>query len=243
MKEDMVITCREDMAGNSYFIVSYDNERGTGFVKYFSYTQLLKLLSNCYSEDKTYMSLGRIADGYIDSTICTDGSGIVRTYVPASPRVILLSISGMKFPKAFQIPMPPMFFEIHFGGRRFGGKCCVVKGSYEETREQYYRGKLVGYQYPFGNVNDSTEICMGNINYEVRTAMDAPKYINAFFDGITSEHYMKTSRVRNGKHQMEFLGFLEGREVFPYEELIELPEKVNTALCCPQSMQPYSRKN
>ncbi len=239
MKKDMVITCREDKAGNTYFIVSYDDERGMNFVKYLSYTQLLELLSNSYVEEKTYMSLGRIADGYIDSTICTDGSGSVRLYVPASPRVILLNIPKRKLPRAFQIPMPPMLFQIRFGGQRFGGKCCIVTGSYEETVDQYYGGKLIGYQYPFGNVSDSAEICMGNISYDIQAIIDAPKYVDAFFDGITSEHYMGTSRVKSGKHQMELLGFLEKCEVFPYEELVELPEKENDALCCPHSMQPH----
>lgn len=236
MKEELVITCKEDKANNSYFIVSYENGQGKSCVKYLSYAQLKKLLDNSYVEEKKYMSVGQVADGYIDSVICTDGGGNVRMYVPAQTRVMLLSIPGEKMPRAFKIPLPPMMFQIEFGGKRLGGKCCVVKGSYEEVKRQYYDKKLAGYEYPFGNVSDSLNICMGNIDYDVKAAKDAPDYINAFFDGITNEDYMVRSRVRSGKLQMELLGFLEGKKVFPYEELLELPEKINKSLCRPYEM-------
>jgi len=243
MSEELVITCKEDKVGNAYFVVSYEKESGENTVKYLSYDQLMKLLDESRVEEKVYMSLGQVADGYIDSNLCTDGGGSVRMYVPARPRVLLLSINDEKMPRAFRIPMPPMIFQIEFGGKRLGGKCCIVKDSYEEVKRQYYGNKLIGYQYPFGNVSDSLDICMGNINYDIQAAIDAPKYINAFFDGITSEHYVVRSRVKSGKFQMELLGFLEGKKDFPFEELIELPENINKTLCCPYRVQQRYRKN
>lgn len=233
MSKKLVITCESDKVGNSYFAVSFEGERGETIVRYLSYPQLLKLLNASHIEEKTYVSLGQVAEGYIDSNICTDGGGSVRMYVPAKQRVMLIGIEGEKLPRAFKIPMPPMIFQIEFGGKRFSGKCCIVKGSYEEVKRKYYGNALVGYYYPFGNVSDSLTICMGNISYDVPAAIDAPKYIDAFFDGITNNDYMVESRVKSGKHQMEFLGFLEGKKMFPYKELIELPENLNKTLCCP----------
>lgn len=233
MRDNFIITYREDKVGNSYFVVSYENEQGESGVKYLSYAQLLKLLDSSHTEEKVYVSPGRIAEGYIDSILCTDGGGSVRMYVPAQPRVMLLDLHDKKLPRAFRIPMPPMLFQIEFGGRRLGGKCCIVKGSYEEVKNRYYRKTLTGYQYPFGNVSNSAQICMGNIDYEVRAAIDAPKYVNAFFDGITDNDYLRGSRVKSGKLQMEFLGFLEGKKEFPHGELVKLPENINGELCRP----------
>lgn len=239
MKEDFNISCRQDKVGNLYFIVSYENGNGESIVRHLSYVQFQKLLNNCNIEDKTYVSPGRLAEGYIDSVICSDGSGIVRMYVPAQPRVILLGIGNQKLPRAFKIPMPPMLFQIHFGGARFRGNCCIVKGSYEDVRDEYYGQVLTGYQYPFGNVDTDGSICMGNIPYEVQTAFDAPTYISAFFDGITSNHYMSASHIKSGKLQMEFLSVLERREVFPYEELLELSLQANEKLCRPFGVREY----
>lgn len=239
MSEKLVIACKTDKVGNIYFAVSYEGEQGETIVRYLSYPQLLKLLNDSHIEEQTYVSLGQVPEGYIDSNICTDGRGSVRVYVPARPRVMLIDINGEKVPRAFRIPMPPMIFQIEFGGKRFGGKCCIVKGSYEEVKNKYYDNVLVGYYYPFGNVSETLSICMGNINYDVPAAIDASNYIDAFFDGITNEHYIVKSRVRSGKFQMELLGSLDGKKVFPDEELIELPERINKTLCCPYAAQQH----
>lgn len=237
MSRQLVITCVEDKLQNPYFVVSFENENGKSIVKYLTYNQLLRMLDSSYIEEKVYVSPGQLGEGYIDSNICTDGGGSVRIYVPAQPRVMLLRIPNQKLPKAFKIPMPPMLFQVRFGGKRLQGHCCIVKGSFDEVKDQYYGKTLVGYIYPFGNVANDGQICMGNINYEVQAAIDASKYVDAFFDGITSSDYLTASRVKSGKLQMELLSLLEGKKNFPYEELLKLPVTVNESLCLPYGME------
>ena len=75
--------------------------------------------------------------------------------------------------------------------------------------------------YPFGNVSNAGDICMGNIRVEISGMAEALKYVEAFFNGITNRDYTDTSRLKNGWGQMRFLGELQNMEHFPYELLVE----------------------
>lgn len=219
---NIIMEAREDATGNTYFCCTLKNDNGGSEIKYLSCTQFLEMLQNVCKSQRQHYPVGRLPEGYLDAYITSTEEKGIRIYVPEEKRCFLLSVPGEKIPRAFMIPMPSMLFDITFTPQHSpSGKCCIVCGSYTEVLEAYYSGTLIGYTYPFGNVStDDGHICMGNIIVNMYTMMDAPKYITAFFDGVTNHDYLSNgSRVTTGLLQMELLGELQNRETFPYEWL------------------------
>lgn len=215
----------EDKAGNMFFKVRARGANGTGSIKTLTYEHMMEVLSRNYRRETMTLPIGALPEGYLDAVVTESGVSKVRIYVPAQKRIFQLKLQGQRLPIAYTIPMPPMVFNIHssgdsFDNDRFHGDCCIVKGSYNEVKEAYYNGELQGYLYPFGNVNDSGSICMGNIRVAMQSVRDASKFVDAFFDGLTNHDYVNgESRVTNGMGQMQLLGELNGKDKFPLKWL------------------------
>lgn len=212
----------EDAIGNMFFVVSSRNQSGESVVKSVSYEQLMKILSSAYRVEEETVRVGFVPQGYLDAKI-KGHSWVVRIYVPEEKRCLLMS-NDTPIPTGFMIPMPAMLFEVKYIGESGGwiaGKCCVVNGSYEEVKDAYMHGSLKQYLYPFGNVSNAGDICMGNIRVKISGMAEALKYVEAFFNGITNMHYTDTTRLKNGWGQLRFLGELQKMEHFPYELLVE----------------------
>ena len=213
----------KDSLDKMYFKVVMEDEKGISTVKTVGYEALLKMLDSSYQEERVGVSIGELPEGYLDARMYPDGSGTVRIYVPEAQRCFLLSNGSNKMPVGYMIPMPSMVFEIKVSETgSYHGKTHIVKGTYEEVRAAYYAGCLVEYDYPFGNVQTSGDICMGGIRFKMEKISEASVFVDAFFDGVTNQDYIGTkSRVKNGMGQMELLGFLKGKKKFPYEILME----------------------
>lgn len=213
----------EDRTGRSFFVASCEDKDGTALTKHLSYEQMLAFLSDSGVTEKAYCPMGRLPAGYVDAEADTEGGGKVKVYVPPAKRVFFLRLQEDAMPASFIVPMPAMLFEVCYGGKRLGGSCCVVSGTYEEVVSDYYSEGLVAYRYPFANVSHKGSICMGNIDVEVKRACDAGKFVSAFFDGVSNaDYYEAESRLKSKMGQMEFLGSLSKMEEFPLEELFPL---------------------
>lgn len=217
---------REDKVGNIYFVTHARGKNGAGTIKKLTYEQMMEALSTNYRKEIMTLPIGELPEGYLDAVVTEDGVTKVRIYVPEQKRIFQLKLDGQKLPVAYTIPMPPMVFHIqrsctsHGGSDRYHGDCCIVKGTYKEVKEDYYNGKLQGYLYPFGNVNDNGGICMGNIRVPMESISDVSMFVDAFFDGITNHDYVNGgSRVRNGMGQMQLLKELNGKDKFPLKWL------------------------
>ena len=221
MEDALRFETKTDRRGQIYFNVTCDSKDGNSITKKLSYKQLLEVLSKSYNEDHIRLPVGNIPFGYIDSYVSNQKNGRVRIYLPAGKRVLFLNV-GEKVPKAFMVPMPPMMFDVSFGEGRSHGYVRVVLGTYEEVKKAYYQGILTMYQYPFGNVDTSGSICMGNINVSVPTMDKAWDFVSAFFDGITNSDYVYgSSKVVPGIGQAELLTQLSEMDEFPPEWLVK----------------------
>ena len=205
-----------------YFKVSVEDYKGVAVVKTVGYETLVKMLNSSYRVEKESVSIGKLPEGYLDAKVNADGSGVVRVYVPEAIRCFLLDV-GEKIPKGIMIPMPSMVFEISISNTgSYHGKTHMVKGTYEKVKEDYYEGRLKEYDYPFGHVHLSGDICMVSVELNIGKISEASQYVDAFFDGVTNADYVGTeSRVKNRMKQMELLDYLKGKKKFPYEILKE----------------------
>lgn len=222
---------RTDGAGNIYFCVTMTDRTGGGETKMMEYEDFLAMLkdSGRMVEDNTYIPIGNLPAGFIDGKLLSSGEGgVALLYVPPHKGVFLLEIAGDRKepPQAFHIPYPAAVFEITYGerGKTSGKVWCTKYATAEGFRKAYWGKRAKKYCYPFANVDRNGSICMGNIARKVDRMEDAPKYIGAFFDGISSHHYMDQRKYRPDMTQAELLKELDGLEKFPNEYLLSCRE-------------------
>ena len=218
-KQEFLISGLRDAADKLYFRITAGVDEGPKLTKTLNYEQLMKVLNESYREQDTWIDVGRLPEGYIDCTRSTSGKWRVRVYRPEQTRAFMLKQEGVKMPLTFMIPWPSMFFEIDSNGH---GNACIVKGSYEKVKADYWSGKLKGYSYPFGNINSYGGICMGNIGHKVSSMDDVDIFIEAFYDGVTNFDYIGSKKsFKNDLGQMEALQKIQKRKSFPYTWLYE----------------------
>lgn len=216
-KEVMKITAYEDSQGDTYFRVLLNKEDKEA-VKKLTYTDFCKMMMNAYQEPSVSIPVGRLPEYYIDSKVSTSGNKAVFVYIPAQVRPFYLANGDSV--DSYIIPFPPMVLELNYGGGYSTGNMYCVKGTYQETLEDYYEGKLDLFLYPFGNVSSDGHVCMGNMRVEVTKATDVDEYISRFFDSITNYDYVANSKVTTKGHtQGSLVGELNGKEIFPVDWL------------------------
>lgn len=81
------------------------------------------------------------------------------------------------------------------------------------------------FYYPFGNVNEQGEICMGNILVNVPTIKDSVKFIESFMEGRTNSDL---ARMKNafGYSQAELIKRVEEKTSYPKELLLPNNKKL-----------------
>lgn len=211
-----------DGLGKVFFRCNSTNKKGESATKTLTYEQLMKVLGSSCQEERISVSVGPVPEGYLDALVYSTKGGVVRVYVPEKKRCFLLD-NETPIPTGYIIPMPAMVFEIFYGPNGSSGRCCIVKGTYEEVKERYRESSLEQFMYPFGNVNTDGHICMGNILHDISEMSEASIFTDAFFDGITNADYLDSkSRLTNKWEQKRFLEELQKMDSFPYELLYPL---------------------
>lgn len=219
MEKEFQIDGLRDAADAMCFRFTTKKEEYPVITKVIGYETLMKILKESYREEEFWINMGKLPEGYIDGSKSATGKWRVKVYRPAQTRAFMLKQDGVKMPLTFMIPWPALLFEIDNNG---SGKVCIVKGTYEKVKKDYWAMRLKGYSYPFGNVSDSGGICMGNINRKVSRMEDTDGYVEAFYDGVTNFDYIASKKgFTNGLGQMEALQRISKRKSFPYEWLYE----------------------
>lgn len=230
MSTTLQILGTEDLTGAYNFRATVTNEDGREVTKVLGYEQICKFLQSSYREAEVpSLSVGKIPPNYLDAKIDANGNGLVRVLIMGAVRPFLQAVLNKKIPKQWDIPYPSMIFEVGYGKKitPYGHAYCV-KGTEQEIRDAYYSSKGVEiFQYPFGNINSSGGMCMGNIRVKVPEMSDVGIFLDAFWSGITNNDYLNGDRANvNVKlSQTELLMSIEGKEKFPEEYLIPSPSK------------------
>lgn len=111
----------------------------------------------------------------------------------------------------YHIPYPKLLFKVSRRKNYITGRVFALRSNGKSK-------KL--YQYPFGNVADNGQICMGNI--ERGSIESVQDFAEEFFLGVTNDDYIGNgSRVKPGYNQSQLLNKLEKLDEFPDRWLVE----------------------
>lgn len=199
-----------DMAGNSVFLVRYTSTSGEVIQKTVSAEDYAGLIGASLKETK--MNYWRIQpefipEGFIDGCIAGNSNYQVVFKVKGAVRTFCHT-SG-----TYSIPYPDLVFFLEMKRGRINSKCvfALKKGNNETL-----------YQYPFGNVSTSGNICTGNINLAEVKEYGPQMFAELFFLGKTNNDYFhEGSHISTKWSQEELLRRLDGKKEFPERLLKE----------------------
>lgn len=137
-------------------------------------------------------------------------------YIAPAKHQFVLAQSGQRQRQAYFIPLPGLVYAlVAKKGDVFFKKCFAVKE---------WNGKYTSLcHYPFGNVSNSGDICMGTANIRgVNTYPVLKEYIDASLDSVTNSDYLSGDNVRatTSVTQHELCDMLTDIEEFPTEILL-----------------------
>lgn len=199
-----------DMTGHTVFQVRFVSTQGEVVQKTLTPEDYASLIGASLKETKR--SFWRIKqdflpEGFIDGCISD-----------ANNYMIAFKVKGMVRPFAhtsgvYQIPYPDLVFVLTMGrGRLMHKEVYAMKEGDSETL----------YQYPFGNVSQSGDICMGNINLAEIKENGPQMFADLFFLGKTNnDYYHEGSHISSKWSQEELLRRLDGKKKFPARLLIQ----------------------
>ena len=205
-----------DANGHVAMCTRVRKENGTVIARTLSIPQYVQLFEkNAFREDKDvffHVEKERPVN-YHDSWISKKGWKCVMD-IPAGKH----GFTYMDIRNYHVIPFPRLlYFVFSLEGRVRETHMFAVKGNKPITKS------TVLYAYPFGNVQVSGHVCMGNIplpkNCDMRETCESLQ--KAFFDGITNNDYFSEDRNTSKIDQKELIRRLDDLEVFPENELTE----------------------
>jgi len=163
------------------------------------------------------VKIEEIPSGLISSIKSTDGNVIGGIfYIPPAKHQFVLAKTTERERQAYYMPLPGLVYGlVSVGGDVSFKKCFAVK-EWEGMRTALC-------QYPFGNVSNVGEICMGTANRKGVTTYDALKeYIEDGLSAVTNSDYLAGDDVRATTKitQHELCDRLAEAEQFPVELLL-----------------------
>jgi len=199
-----------DPLGNVLMRVTL-KEHGIEEAKVLSLEDYMSVLgNNIYSNVKNRIRIGRLPEGFFDGCISSDEAGTFD---------VVLVLDGMKRPVTYggrhwYVPFPKLLFYVSVIDGAVHNKQCFALIDEDVTADSSL------YLYPFGNVDASGGICMGNIKTaRLENIMAANEFIANFFLSETNDDYYEGKTV-SGLSQAELLSRLRDKETYPAEWLV-----------------------
>ena len=196
-------------------------DNGIETTKVVSMADYLSILGdNTYSNAKNRVRIGRLPEGFFDGCISSDNPSIFD---------VVLVLDGMKRPIAYggrhwYVPFPKLLFYISVIDGAVHTKQCFSLVDEEVTADSRL------YFYPFGNVDNTGGICMGNVRTErMENIQEANEFVSNFFFSETNDDYYSDKTV-SGLSQAELLSRLRDKESYPNEWLVPFDGTVATIL-------------
>ena len=209
----------QDRAGNDAMKVRIVGVDGDEMIKTISLADYFDLFNQSLEREASYVNINplHMPNGYIKGLFADENTYKLLWKVKGKNRQ-LIHTSGH-----YRVPFPDLVFLL-----------CVKNNVITKKRVWAVDNEGQMYQYPFGNVDTSGNICMGNISTRIENG--ASSFEEDFFLGITNNDYFS----EEGSHivpmwsQEKLLRELSKEKVFPQRwlkkvnwTLPELEEKLN----------------
>lgn len=160
-----------------------------------SLTSFIEMLNKTQVKEKVYYKTGKLPEGYVNGAYGRDGAYIAVIHVPAKKRCLNYYNS-----RHFFIPFPELYFcfDVSSNGTISHKYCYAYDGT----------SNTLSY-YPFGNVSDDGNICMGNIACKAKNPKDLERVIDDFFMSVTNDDYFSSYELNPKWTQLQLLEQLE----------------------------------
>lgn len=183
------------------------------------FTTLLKKSERARKDTHSIMEIGEMPegihyfDGYLSDEVGTLGGIFYRE--PSKHQFLLKNGNSTE---CYYLALPGLVYAISFNKGSKKSMSCFAYRKWEGA-------DTILFQYPFGNVSNSGDVCMGTISRKVSRFADIGDYIEASLDGVTNGDYLSNNLVRLScdKTQYAFCEEIKDFDEFPLELLMEQP--------------------
>jgi len=202
--------------GDTYVRVSIVYSDKTMEIKTIRFEDYAKWLLGAQEEKVSFARMAEPPKYYIDGRVSQKANTfMVQLLVPAGKHQMVSP--GFDFQDV--IPFPTLLFDLVFSnGRASTKKVWAVIPEKDGTISP----KTELYQYPFGNVSMSGDICMGNIAVKVDSITHADEFVEEFFLGETnSDYYQPKKYVSKDWNLGKLLNEVAKKDTFPKSWLVK----------------------
>lgn len=173
---ELISRTKTDALGNSVFVCTFNDDSGTVVEKTISFEDYLKILGASATEKKERRRIGKLPSHYLDAAL-DENSFQVLLFYPAEKRTIVFGR------KHWRVPFPNLLFDFTIeNGTKKSARCFALGTDCPDADSLLFC-------YPFGNVNQSGEICYGNIDTGEVTLETVESLVEDFFMGETNNDY------------------------------------------------------
>lgn len=198
-----------DQLGNLYFDVSYRD--GDELIeKRVPVEEYLALLDGNVRVQESLVTIPKLSENVIAAQIGSIDKSSFKSLSVYKADKRAFAIAG----EFFRLPFPAllMYARVRKGARQ------EVSIFALDTDEPTNEACL--YHYPFGNVYEGGDVCMGNIvSEDITSIASVDRIFDDFICGVTNEHLYKMQN-KLGLTQLELVKYIEKMDVFPTDLLV-----------------------
>lgn len=212
-----------DEYGRMYFVVTY-REDDVVIEKCVDLDSYRKIIDGNIKEETKYVDVPLLPNEVLKASISSEGEmGGFKVLLYYEPQKGPFSYMG----KIFRIPFPALLFSLKVGekGQLMEKKVFALK----ECKKEFVTMDSLLYAYPFSNVYEGGNICMGNISANFKTIREALSFYNLFIEG-RSNHDLFRNQNTEGLKQGQLLARIENMEQFPLDLLMETGQTIKNLL-------------
>lgn len=200
---------RVDRFGSMYFLVSVE-ENGEVIQKAVTVDNFKRILEkNMKEEARRYIAVPSLPPEVYKASISHKGEEDgFEVLLYQEPKDCPFSYMG----KIMRLPFPALVFYL-----KSEGGVCVSKKVFavrESSKGQLNQDTQLCY-YPFGNVGNANNICMGNIKTSYRKIEESVAFIDSFLCGATNGDLHSADTNSLGLKQGDLVAKIEKEESFP----------------------------
>ena len=206
-----------DLLGNPIFKTITKLSDGSNLQKTLSFEDFKKLLdvSTKIVEDK-YRSIPKLPKYYHEGGVTKKCNSFwVTLFVPGERRQFYYQTTN----EMLFVPYPNMIFLLKIGNGVVKSRYCYAIADNELT------DSTVLYQYPYGHVSTSGDICMGSCSKSLNSLSEADNFVEQFVLGSNQGHYYQNGVMsRKNVSLRELLSLTEKKGYFPAEWLMPMTQ-------------------
>ena len=205
---DFVAKSVVDRSGNTFIDCTMVGEKGRETHRVLAIDDFLSMMGQSIKREVRLVEIknGFFPKDYVSLFYGDEEHYSCSFFVEPKKRVFVYSDG-----KHYNIPYPKLLFKVERDSYSLRGSVFALKSGKQSK-------KL--YNYPFGNVNSSGGICMGNIS--LKDIEKVTDFADEFFLGVTNEDYMNScKKVKPDYTQKQLLDKLVKLDEFPERWLVE----------------------